>query len=106
MPILAEELDAEMNRISESVIGACIEVHRVLGPGLNELIYEAALCHEFDLRGIRYQRQVQIPVTCKDVTIGKGIIDLIVEEKVILELNNHRLKAGGFEAQLKVDSCG
>ena len=89
MTDLAEtELDSEMNRISESVIGAGIEVHRELGPGLTEIIYEAALCREFNLRGIRYQRQVEIPVVYKGIAIGKGILDLVVEGKVIVELKS------------------
>jgi GxxExxY protein len=82
----AGEVDGELNQISEAVIGACIEVHRELGPGLLESMYESAVCHEFDLRGIRYQRQVEIPVTYKGKPIGKGYIDLIVEGKVIVEL--------------------
>jgi GxxExxY protein len=72
--------------LTESIIGCCIEVHRVLGPGLTEAMYEAALCHEMDLRGRRYQRQVEIPVAYKGKPIGKGIIDLIVDGKVIVEL--------------------
>lgn len=88
MDLPGTELGSEMDRITESVIGACIEVHRELGPGLNELIYEMALCREFDLRGIRYQRQIEIPVTYKDIMVGKGIIDPVVEGKVIVELKS------------------
>jgi GxxExxY protein len=74
------------NLLTEAIIGCCIEVHRVLGPGLLESMYEMALCREMDLRGIHYQRQVEMPVTYKDQYIGKGFIDLVVEGKVIVEL--------------------
>src|SRR5436309_1048125 len=73
------EIDPEMDRLTESIIGACIEVHRELGPGLTEAFYEEALCHEFDLRGIRHKRQVPMSVVYKGKSIGKGFIDLVVE---------------------------
>jgi GxxExxY protein len=72
--------------LTEAIIGAAIEVHRVLGPGLTEMIYESALCHEFDLRGIHYQRQVPLPVLYKGKEVGEGRIDLLVEGRVIVEL--------------------
>jgi len=83
---ISPDVEPELNRLTESIIGACIEVHRELGPGLTENMYEAALCYELDLRGIRYQRQVETPVAYKGKPIGKGIIDLVVEGKVIVEL--------------------
>jgi GxxExxY protein len=52
--------------LTEKIIGAAIEVHRILGPGLLESVYEQELCHEFDLRGIKYQRQAQIEMWYKD----------------------------------------
>jgi GxxExxY protein len=75
------------NEISEMVIGAAIEVHRVLGPGLLESVYEDALCREFHLRGIKYLRQKSVPIPYKDVKLGTDFrLDLLVEDKVILEL--------------------
>jgi GxxExxY protein len=50
------------NEISEKIIGAAIEVHKFYGPGLVEQVYEEALCHEFSLRGIRFERQMQVPI--------------------------------------------
>ena len=76
----------EVDPLSEAVIGAAIEVHREVGPGLTEDMYEDALCHEFDLRGIRYERQVCVPVVYKGKPIGKTRIDLIVEGRLIVEL--------------------
>ncbi len=75
------------NEISEKVIGAAIEVHRILGPGLLESVYEEALCHEFALRGIRFKRQQNIPIPYKGVKLATPLrLDLIVEEKVIIDL--------------------
>jgi GxxExxY protein len=69
------------------IIGAAIEVHRVLGPGLLESAYEECLCHELHLRGIGFRRQVELPIEYKGVNLDCGYrVDLIVEEEVILEL--------------------
>ena len=75
------------NEISERIIGAAIEVHKYFGPGLVEQVYEEALCHEFTLRGIRFERQKQVPIFYKGVKLGVPLrLDLIVEEKVIVDL--------------------
>ncbi len=75
------------NEISEKIIGAAIEVHRYYGPGLVEQVYEEALCHEFSLRGIRFERQKHVPIFYKNVKLGVPLrLDLIGEEKVILDL--------------------
>jgi GxxExxY protein len=75
------------NEISERIIGAAIEVHRYHGPGLAEQIYEESLCHEFNLRGIRFERQKFVPIGYKGVTLGVPLrLDLIVEDKVIVDL--------------------
>jgi GxxExxY protein len=66
--------------LTEKIIGAAIEVHRVLGPGLLESVYEQAICHEFDLRGIKYQRQAHIEMWYKDKSIKDQRIDLLVED--------------------------
>jgi GxxExxY protein len=73
--------------LAEKVIGAAIEVHRTLGPGLLESAYEECLCHELHLRDIAFQRQVPLPVKYKNVSLDCGYrIDLIVEDAIILEL--------------------
>jgi GxxExxY protein len=75
------------NEISERIIGAAIEVHKYYGPGLVEQIYEEALCHEFRLRGIQFERQKQVPIYYKSIKLGVPLrLDLIVEEKVIVDL--------------------
>ena len=71
----------------EAVIGACIEVHRHLGPGLLESAYEECLCHELLLRDIPFQRQVPLPVTYKSVRLDAGYrLDLVADGRIILEL--------------------
>ena len=73
--------------LTEKIIGAAIEVHRGLGPGLLESAYEECLCHEFHLRGICFDRQRPLPVEYKGVKLDCGYrLDLIVENKVILEI--------------------
>jgi len=72
---------SKSDRLTERIIGAAIEVHRILGPGLLESIYEEALCHEFDLRGIRYQRQAPVEMFYKDKVIKDQRIDLLVEDQ-------------------------
>jgi GxxExxY protein len=75
------------NELTESVIGACIEVHRVLGPGLLESAYEECLCRELTLAGIRFERQKSLPVRYKEVDLDCGYrLDLVVEGKLIVEL--------------------
>jgi GxxExxY protein len=77
--------------LTEKIIGAAIEVHRILGPGLLESIYEHAWCHEFDLRGIKYQRQAHVEMWYKDKEIKDRRIDLIVEEngdRVVVDIKS------------------
>jgi GxxExxY protein len=76
----------ESEPLTGAIIGACIEVHRLLGPGLNESIYSNALCQELELRGVAYRRQVEVAVMYKGKSIGKGFIDLLVEGQVVVEL--------------------
>jgi GxxExxY protein len=72
---------------SHQVIGACIEVHRHLGPGLLESVYEASLCHELGLRGIAFERQRRIPLIYKGVALDSGfIIDVLVEDRIMVEV--------------------
>jgi GxxExxY protein len=79
-----------MDDVTEKIIGAAIEVHRFLGPGLLESIYEEALCHEFELRGIDYKRQVAVDVEYKGKLITGQRIDLIVDNSVVIELKSSK----------------
>jgi GxxExxY protein len=74
--------------LTEKIIGAAIEVHRELGPGLLETIYEAALCYEFELQGIKYKRQVPADIIYKGKAIKGQKIDMLVEGEVIVEIKS------------------
>lgn len=74
------------DEVTERIIGAAIEVHMELGPGLLESIYEEALCHEFELQGIQYKRQVQVDMVYKGREIKGLKLDLLVEDEVVVEL--------------------
>jgi GxxExxY protein len=71
------------------IIGAAIEVHRVLGPGLLESAYEECLCRELDLRGIRFKRHYPVPLEYKGVKLDKGYqLDLLVENFCVVEIKS------------------
>jgi GxxExxY protein len=77
------------NPISERVLGAAIEVHRHLGPGLLESSYHACLCHELELREIPYRSQVALPLEYKGIQIAKGyVIDLLIENSLVVEIKS------------------
>lgn len=83
------------------IIGAAIEVHRQLGPGLLESAYEECLCHELRLRELQFKRQVDLPVFYKGLLLNCGYkIDLIVEDDVVLELKAIEKLLPVHEAQL------
>ena len=76
-----------INEITEKIIGAAIEVHRVIGPGLLERCCGASLCRELKMQGLRFARQVLLPVRYKDIDLDCGYrMDLVVEESVIVEI--------------------
>ncbi len=76
-----------MKKLTEEIIGAAIEVHKALGPGLLESSYEQCLSHELKLRGVPFQRQVSLPVEYKGVTLHSGYrLDMLVDKKVVVEL--------------------
>jgi GxxExxY protein len=90
-----------MDKLSEAVIGACIEVHRALGPGLLESAYEECVCHELSLRGVSFERQLPLPVTYKSVKLDSGYrLDLVVEHKIIVELKSVEALLPIHEAQV------
>ena len=86
--------------MTKRIIGAAIEVHRQLGPGLLESIYEEALCHEFTLRQIRFGRQVAVDVLYKDIRIQGQRIDLLIEGEVVVEIKSLKLLPEVASAQV------
>jgi len=76
-----------LNRLTELIIGAAIEVHRATGPGSMESVYEQCLCYEFSQRGLRFQRQVELPVEYKGIKLDCGFrMDVIVENEIVPEV--------------------
>jgi len=87
--------------LSREIIGAAIEVHRQLGPGLLETAYEECLCHEFSIRNIVFERQKPLPIEYKQVKLDCGYrLDVVVENLVILELKAVHAIEPIHEAQL------
>ena len=77
------------NEITHEIIGAAIEVHKLLGPGLLESAYEACLCHEFAIRKIGFQKQKPVPLVYKEIKLDCGFrLDLLVEQRVVVELKS------------------
>jgi GxxExxY protein len=80
------EPDPQLDAVAHAVIGAAIEVHRRLGAGLDESLYESALCVELGLRGLSFVKQPVVQVQYKGQTIGEKRLDLVVEGRLVVEL--------------------
>jgi len=74
------------SELSEKIIGCCIRVHKSLGPGFLEKVYEEALCLELSKAGLSFERQKLVTIAYLGQTIGEHRLDLLVEETVVLEL--------------------
>ena len=91
----------DINKVTETIIGASIEVHKALGPGLLESAYEECLCHELTLNHMRFFRQQKLPLVYKGIHLDCGYrIDLFVEECVIVELKTIEKLSSIHDAQL------
>ena len=94
-------MQKDINHLTGEVIGAAIEVHKALGPGLLETAYEECLCHELALKRIQYERQKPLPVGYKDVRLDCGYrLDLVVENRLIVELKACDTLIPIYDAQL------
>ena len=92
--------DLQRDPLTDKIIGCAIEVHRRLGPGLLESVYESALCIELGHCGLKFQSQLALPIKNRDRSIGELRIDIVVENSVILELRSVERIDPLFEAQL------
>ncbi len=88
------------DKLTEQIIASAIEVHRILGPGLLESIYEEAICYELSLRDIPFERQKEIDVFYKDKIIKGQRLDLIVHGEVVVEIKSVRRLEDIFTAQV------
>ncbi len=95
------EPSEEVDRFAALVIGCAIEVHRHLGPGYNEEVYEESLCEELRISGIPFQRQPSFAVNYKGKKVGEGRLDLLVGECLVVELKAVSALAPVHSAQAK-----
>lgn len=100
LPESCKPIPKEIDEVSGRIIGAAIEVHRHLGPGLLESVYEQAIVYELQLRGLRVHRQMPVTVTYKELEISGQRLDLFVELGVIVELKTVDQFLPIHEAQL------
>jgi GxxExxY protein len=112
-----DKFDPELERIAAKVVDAAYKLHKTLGPGLLESVYEAFFCHELKLRGLKVERQIQLPLTYEGMTLDAGLrLDMLVEGRLVVEikavemlLNVHRvqlmtyLKLSGHELGLLIN---
>lgn len=98
--LVKEEVTQLDNELSYKIIGAAIEVHRILGPGLLESVYEAALCQELILQGLNIKRQCIVEVMYKGIKVKDSLcLDILVENQVIIEVK-HAVDNALFRSQL------
>ncbi len=78
---------SDINKLSSKIIGAAIEVHKAIGPGLLESVYEECICHELSFAGFSLERQKPLAVRYKGIKLDCGYrLDVVVENRIILEL--------------------
>ena len=94
------EFPEQKDLLTEKIIGCATEVHRVLGPGLLEASYEAAVAIEFEAAKLHFQRQLIIPVFYKGQPIGEHRLDFLVDDAVVVELKSVERFDPIFEAQI------
>jgi GxxExxY protein len=82
----ARQLEDSLEALARAAIGAAIEVHRILGPGLPENVYKNAFSHELTLRGIPHQVEAPVPVDYKGKAVGEGRVDVLIDRKLVVEL--------------------
>ncbi|MBX2853111.1 MAG: GxxExxY protein [Phycisphaeraceae bacterium] len=100
-PRRQEEPSKAVDELARAIIGAAIEVHRTLGPGYPESVYEEALCYEFVLREIPFDRQQPVYAVYKDHTCGEGRMDIFVGKQLVVELKAVDTVLPKFKAQCK-----
>jgi len=94
-------LSEKEERIARKIVDAAYAVHKTLGPGLLEKVYEVCFCHEISKRRLEYQRQVDIPIIYDGITFNEGLrLDVLVEELIICELKAVDEMNPVWEAQL------
>lgn len=96
-----ETIPKELEKIGEKIVDAAYTVHYNLGPGLLEKVYEVCFCHELTKRGLKWRRQVDIPIVYDNLIFEEGLrLDVLVEECVICELKAIEIVNPVWEAQI------
>lgn len=96
-----EPLSEKEEIIAQKIVDSAYTVHKKLGPGLLEKIYEVCFCHEIAKRGLQYQRQIDLPIFYDGIKFEEGLrLDVLVEELVICELKAREEPNPVWEAQL------
>lgn len=96
-----EPLPQELEMIGKKVVDAAYTVHKTLGPGLLEKVYEICFCHELAKRGLKYLRQVDIPIVYDGIIFQEGLrLDILVEDKIVCEIKVIDLVNSVWEAQI------
>ncbi|MBS3945986.1 MAG: GxxExxY protein [Melioribacter sp.] len=96
-----EPLSEEIEIIAKKVVDSAFTVHKNLGPGLLEKVYEICFCYELEKRGLLYSRQVDIPIVYDNITFQEGLrLDVLIEDKVICEIKAVDLINPVWEAQV------
>ena len=96
-----ESLPPEIERVAKEIVDAAFKVHKALGPGLLESVYEICLCHELAKRNVPFEKQLSLPVMYEGIRLDAGLrLDLLVAEAVIVELKAVERMSPLYEAQL------
>lgn len=96
-----DAIPAETERVAKMVVDAALQVHRTLGPGLLESVYETCLAYELGERGLKVETQIIVPITYKTINLDAGLrIDILVENCVIVELKAVEAMIPLYDAQL------
>lgn len=96
-----EPISQELEQIGRKIIDAAFAVHSTLGPGLLEKVYELCFCHELSKRGLKYKRQIDIPIVYDNLRFDEGLrLDVLVEDKIICELKALENVNPVWEAQI------
>jgi GxxExxY protein len=96
-----EPIPDEIEKIATVVVDAAFKVHKVLGPGLLESVYEECLAYELKKRGIKVERQISLPIVYEDMRLDAGLrLDMLVDGKMILEIKSVEKMNPIYEAQV------
>jgi len=96
-----DPIPEELEEIGRKIVDAAYTIHKNLGPGLLEKVYEICFCHELEKRGLHYQRQIDIPIVYDGIQFNEGLrLDVLVEDKVICELKALEIVNPVWDAQI------